>query len=540
MRTCLKGCLFALSLSLAIAVFPSLAHSQEVLPILARVGPWPVASRLIGFQDRLWLVNSVKGKNHNSADLYSYDPAAGDMLYERHLFSQDAGRPVAAAGLLYWPFEDSRFSLGFGHFMVTDGTAWRFGTIPTARSFHTHAMTASHGRLFAATSAWRTALHVSADRGQSWRLIYDHPTPERRVTRIVELAALGDQAFGYLTSRYEQRLLRFDAARVDPAPGWPEDRSVIALTELDGHVYGLVREDGGAALWRIGDSGSERVAPPRADWPVRDLAAADDGLWAVTAEQAGGTVWHSDDGRDWQIRYRLAGGQPYEIAAFAEKIYVGGAGDDGRGILWGIRGPVAGRDDVPATLPQAAPLSDGRDWVAAGERLDRLLADPASYESHGRQLRDLVFELVNAGPPQEFFAERFRPELPSEEISLIGGNVQLPAAEFGRWLLLWAMTLADQGPVPIELIEAAWSTAPNRAEKYFAAAPGAMWAAGIIGQNDAPTITALVELLGHEEEPLWLRGDAIGALSALTGERFGYDVAAWQAWWAAARKNWPH
>jgi hypothetical protein len=66
-----------------------------------------VASRLIGYQDRLWLANSVKGVNHNSADLYSYDPDGGALRYERHLFSQDAGRPVVADGLLYWPFEDA-------------------------------------------------------------------------------------------------------------------------------------------------------------------------------------------------------------------------------------------------------------------------------------------------------------------------------------------------------------------------------------------------------------------------------------------------
>ena len=30
----------------------------------------------------------MKFRNHNSADLYSYDPVSGDTRYERHLFSQ--------------------------------------------------------------------------------------------------------------------------------------------------------------------------------------------------------------------------------------------------------------------------------------------------------------------------------------------------------------------------------------------------------------------------------------------------------------------
>ena len=42
-----------------------------------------MASRLIGFDGRLWLANSVKGANHNSADIYSYDPLNGGLRYER-------------------------------------------------------------------------------------------------------------------------------------------------------------------------------------------------------------------------------------------------------------------------------------------------------------------------------------------------------------------------------------------------------------------------------------------------------------------------
>lgn len=134
-----------------LAVIPGLllasmaAAAEELLPILARVGPWPVASELIGFRGRLWLVNSVKGVNHNSADLYSYHPETAELRYERHLFSQDAGRPLVADGLLYWPFEDARASLGVGHFTVTDGERWRLGTIPSAQIFHRHAMVAGDG-----------------------------------------------------------------------------------------------------------------------------------------------------------------------------------------------------------------------------------------------------------------------------------------------------------------------------------------------------------------------------------------------------------
>ena len=77
------------------------------LDIIAQVGPWPVASRLIGYRGKLWFANSVKGRNHNSADIWSFNPKTNESRYERHLYSQDAGHPLVYNGLLYWPFEDA-------------------------------------------------------------------------------------------------------------------------------------------------------------------------------------------------------------------------------------------------------------------------------------------------------------------------------------------------------------------------------------------------------------------------------------------------
>ena len=62
--------------------------------------------------------------------LYSYDPAAGALRYEGALFSQGAGRPVVAGGLLYWPFEDARFSTDRAEFAVTNGVDWAWRVLP--------------------------------------------------------------------------------------------------------------------------------------------------------------------------------------------------------------------------------------------------------------------------------------------------------------------------------------------------------------------------------------------------------------------------
>ena len=90
--------------------------------------------------------------------------------------------------------------------------------------------------------------------------------------------------------------------------------------------------------------------------------------------------------------------------------------------------------------------------------------------------------------------------------------------------------------MPPQWLSLAWTQKANRAEKYLDAPPGAAWAAAELGQADTATLAALIARLDRADDPLWLRVDFIGALSALTGERHGYDVAAWQAWWRARRR----
>ena len=515
-----------------------LAGAPAEVPVLARIGPWPVASRLIGFQGRLWFANSVKGVNHNSADLYSYDPRSGALRYERHLFSQDAGQPLAWNGLLYWPFEDSRASLGWGAYMVTDGTHWRLGTIPTARIFHVHAVAGFGRNLVAATSAWRAGLQVSSDGGASWRRVYDHPTPARRVSRIVALAATASGVFAQLIERGRHRLLHYDGKVTAEVPGWPVDRRIVGLAAYRGAVYGLVREADGVAVWRSDGRRSERLFAPHERWQAQDIAAGAGSLWAVSAEEGRGTLWRSADGTDWRAVGVLRGGRPHELAVYAGRVYVGGAGEDGRGILWGTgRAASSGVEAPRAALPPATAASTDLDALARD--LDRALGEPDSYAGHGEKLRDLVYAAARGGARAEFFAERLTRPMAKHELSLIGGDVRVPAETLGRWILLWGMAIGGRGRVPPELIREPWHAESNRSQKYFAAPPMAVWAAAAIGQRDRATITALIERLGRPDEPPWLRGDVIGALAALTDRRFAYDLAAWRAWWHAAAPSWP-
>jgi hypothetical protein len=517
------------------------ARSQEALPRLAEVGPWPAVSGLVGYGGRLWLVNGVKGRNHNSADLYSYDPASGRLRYERHLFSQDAGAPLVFGALLYWPFEDPRASLGWGQFLVTDGTGWRLGTIPTAEIFHVHDLAAVGGRLVAATSAWRAGLQVSDDGGLTWREIYDHPTPEKRVSRITELIEVNGRVLAYLTQRSGQRVLVLDGDSVEELAGWPKDRPLRAWALLDGWVYGLVEEAGGTAVWRSDGARVEPVAPARAGWRPRALAAGDGALWAVGVEGDGGLLWRSTDGRDWEAVGRIAGARPGAVQVHEGVVYVGGTDAEGRGALWGrsLGEPMPSRPSTNASSLEGF-FGGGRPapepWRPVVARLDQALADPASYAHHGERLRDLAFELAMARPPAEVWRDRMMRKVPDIELSLIGGKTTARGEDLAQWILLWGLSLAGEGEVPAAWLAEPWTGEPNPSEKYFAPAPAAIWTAAVIGQNDAATIGALVDRLDRPGDPPWLTGDVVGALTALTGERFGYDAAGWRAWWAEARK----
>ncbi len=168
----------------------------------------------------------------------------------------------------------------------------------------------------------------------------------------------------------------------------------------------------------------------------------------------------------------------------------------------------------------------------------RALVDPASYDQHAGRLSEAVHAAALGAPPAGFFAERLAWPLPEHELGLIGGKVTVPAARFGRWILLWGMALAGEGRVPPALIAEPWTAPANQSEKFFELAPAAMWAAAAVGQRDRATIAALIERLDRADDPPWLVGDVVGALTALTGERFGYDVDAWRGWWATATADW--
>ncbi|MEM9907880.1 MAG: hypothetical protein AAF921_22955 [Cyanobacteria bacterium P01_D01_bin.44] len=132
----------------------------------------------------------------------------------------------------------------------------------------------------------------------------------------------------------------------------------------------------------------------------------------------------------------------------------------------------------------------------------------------------------------EALSERLKTSLPNLSAELFDNVVAAPAADVVRWYLLWAIGLNGHGRIPVELLTTPWTTPDNPQAKYWQPAPAAAWAVTQIRQADPETLAALVKRLSFEDDPAWLKGDFVGALSALTGEQFGYGEVAWQTWWA--------
>jgi len=81
-----------------------------------------------------------------------------------------------------------------------------------------------------------------------------------------------------------------------------------------------------------------------------------------------------------------------------------------------------------------------------------------------------------------------------------------------------------------------WTSKANRAEKYIQPVLAEMWAVRELDQKDDATLAALIAWLDFKEDPKWVTGDVVGALTDLTGKRFGYDRDAWRRWWRGRKR----
>ncbi len=369
---------------------------------------------------------------------------------------------------------------------------------------------------------------VSKDRGATWSLAYEYPTPDGRVSRITALTNLDGKIFAGVTTWYDDagpKLLRMGEGGVAPVPGWPGGSEVAALAAYKGWVYGVNVIPDGAALLRTDGKIVERLDGPQGIFD--DFAVGPEALWAVTAGRRSGTLWRSANGTAWSRVQRFDTGRPLSVTLFGGRPYVGLLTDQG-GELWGPgnRKPVAFNRSI-AALPGAPRLSPARRAEALAE-LDSVLADATRYRRLRSTMRPLALdhseETANAligrlkGPFAKGSARMF-------------GRREIATERLARWYLLWAAAHNGHARIPVEYLKIPWTAKPTRSEKYIRLAPAASWAYARLGQRDPETLTALIDRLARPGDPKWLRGDIVGALTDLTGQRFAYDIDGWKRWW---------
>lgn len=489
--------------------------TADELVMAARIGPWRWATRPVEFRGRIWFGNATRWPDHNSADVWSIGRDGTGARLERRLFSQDLGRPVVADGLLWWPLEDPRASLGRGEIAVTDGRDWRLLQTRTGRQFHLHGISAAGPRLLVAGADWSAQVLASTDRGTTWQTIFHAPRREDRFSRTYMALDLGHaiaaDIYTFGGGGESGDLVQLATTGATGVPGWPAGEPVARLVRTPAGVAALLAgRDGTRAIWQS-DLASAAPLPAPPEGVTVDLAVDGTRLHALTAGPSGGAVWRQATS-GWQRLATIADGEVQELAVIDGQPVVTG-GRDGQGAIWlrALAGAVPPPSGPPAALPEqyaALPV----DAHAALTALRALLADRAAYRSHAAALRDGIDSLLAAGLPGDVLAGLLDGPFPEGELSLSGGRNRASHARLGRWVLLNAMRLRGQGRVPPALVAQAFDESANAGEKYFGEAVAAVVAAGAIGQHDAETVAALRLQAGRDSNPDWLRADAREAL----------------------------
>ncbi len=514
------------------------------LAVLARPGPWPVADNLVVYQNKIWFSAAVKGVNHNSADIWSYEPTHKNLQFERYLFTQDTGYPTVHKGYLYWPHEDMRIGLGNGMVTVTDGRTWQTRTIASQdHMMHTHAVAEWRGQLVAALAGWNSSLAVSSDGGKDWQLLVNDKPRVGRFHRYNHLAVLGEHLYVRHWETTGMSLAEYRDGEIKDVVSWPKNRTFSKLVRFKDALYSLVRNDDGEnQLWRLKD-GVARPLEVKTGGAGKVLLVSDQqALWIITADRNQGRLWVSDDGLTFVAQHSFHGGWPYSAVVLQPgKVYVGGEGADGRAVLWG---PSASPSQVALTAAPPPLMSDpyrnrNFDIDGARQRMALALGDPASYARRGRPLQGVINDLLRQGPADGFFASFLEQSVPEQSVPTFGGRFQVPLREIANWQLLSAMAQNAEPRIPLRFLQKPWLRKSNGPQKWSDELLIALHTVQRVKQNDQKTIDLLINRLADPGDPDWLQSQISGTLVGLTGRHFAYDTDAWKKWWALARADWP-
>jgi len=517
-------------------VVPNPASAESMVQV-AELKAWPGVSQLISYNDRIWFVNSEPFKDTNVADIYSFSPASKALKYERSLFSQDVGNPVVHEGLLHWPFEDPRRSAGTGEYAVTDGDRWQWQYMESGSVMHVHAMDVCNDQLVAVTGSWTGQLHTQqAD--SKWQLSYDYEAGSASFSRLVNVDQFNDTCIIGAAARGKKDAKLFsleDAQPVAPS-GWPISDRVDNLTVHKDELFGFTDTGSKRNLMHFDGTETKEISIPKGN-RLRALHSNGDKLWLVTRhienKVNNGRLWVYENG-EFSALQEFAQA-PVSVTSHKNKVYIG-TYQPGGGALWEYTDEQPGDvvDAETAELPvknESAPLDESLVEALYNE-MSEIISDPESTADYSRILRRKIGRHPSI-KTAEFGAAVTR--LLSEPIE--DGQVTmftrqpLTREALIRWYLLTTLAISGHGSVDPEWIGDGVELEAHSSGKHFDPSVAAIVAVGWIGQNDKPTIDALIQRLNQDSDPAWIKSDVIGSLTALTEQQFAYDVTAWNQWW---------
>lgn len=519
---------------------PARSSDTYDIPVLASVGPWTYATKPVAYRGRIWFANANRWPDHNSADIWSVTPDGSTLRRERRLFSQDVGEPIVHKGLLYWPFEDPRVSLGWGQIAVTNGTDWRILETRVGRQFHLHGLfpgNPDHSGLLAGASSWNAQILHSSDRGRNWDVLWEKEREENRFSRTYHVTTtviglVADLMVFGAPLRSFGAVGRLGSLPIQPISGWPDDMLVRRMTPYRGGVLALLNRQQTGESRLIFDS-PLLIGDMALESQLRDISLPE-GITPIDFDSSGATVallgkdearvhtiWLTT-GEHWQPLGRITAHSPLEIRLAGKMAVIAGTSGD-QGIIWAVdtaqedsARDVASSGKVPDLPQQIEPVP--LDIEEARQQIANALADKRNYRGHGLGLRRVIDKWVMRGLPGDVLAASLDGPFPDGEVKLIGGRAFASHRRFGRWVLTWGMRRAGSGRIPVAWLDLPFDEPENGSRKYFGEKLAAIRTVAATGQDDRATMSGLRRITEDVSLPEWLRQDASWAIHALRTE----------------------
>ena len=518
------------------------ANSAELLPPVkvATITPWPAITRLVNYQNKIWFVHSNPYKDTNIANITSYDPQADATRFERSLFSQDSGKPVIHNDLLYWPYEDSRRSAGAGEYAVTNGTDWRWQVMQSGNAMHVHALATCNNQLVAVTGSW-TGQFLSQQDNTTWELKQEYPSGKARFSRLVDVLEYNGDCFFSASSNNDPKvkLLRSSDNGILPVKQWPASDRVDGLTVHNNKLYAWADNENGRTLHVYNGTDVQTLSIEQGH-RVRNLFSNGETLYVVSSNDTGGALWTVNNSEQLVPVSKLPFTPLSLTTDNAGHLYIGSFNREGAE-LWKLENSKPAEQNLSQLTAALDTNTSGEiqeeEISTLYEALRSIITDTSNGEDNARALRAALARPEQLSNPQfgSVLTRLLQVPLPDTTVPMFNGR-QVVWADMVHWYLLTGLAINGHGSIDSNLLSKPWTKAETRSSKYFDPTIAAIIASGWLKQSDKKTIDALVTRLNTQEnDPVWLKTDIAGALTAITGERFGIDADAWVQWHSSRR-----